>query len=293
MKKPSILSGIGLPVLIMVLIFALVVTAFTAKANDKPIEQKTAYTFSTTPTLYIHGSGGGAGSTNQMIAAAESAGAATRTVTLTVSAKGNVTVSGTWKSGSVNPLVQIVFQDNNNSDFKTTTQWMRSVLETLQKKYNVQTFNVVAHSMGNLVLMNYLLTYGQNKDLPQLQKQISIAGNFDGTLGEEDSSNVNQLDQNGRPLLMNADYNSMLARQATYPYKQVQVLNIIGDLNDGSHSDGRVSYASAASLQYLLGGREKTYHQVVLKGANAQHSKLHENSQVDELIAGFLWGKDK
>ena len=44
----------------------------------------------------------------------------------------------------------------------------------LQHKYGIKSFNAVAHSMGNLGLMTYEMTYGQDKSLPKLRKQVSV-----------------------------------------------------------------------------------------------------------------------
>ena len=50
-----------------------------------------------------------------------------------------------------------------------------------------------------------------------------------------------------------------------------------------------LSVASAQSYKYLINGRAKSYREVEIKGKNAQHSKLHENKEVDKLLINFLW----
>lgn len=71
--------------------------------------------------------------------------------------------------------------------------------------------------------------------------------------------------------------------------QQVKVLNIIGDTGNGS--DGRVENISSLSLQYLVGGGKTSYKVLKVNGKNAQHSKLHENTQVDRALINFLWNK--
>nr|WP_260983194.1 alpha/beta hydrolase [Lactobacillus johnsonii] len=56
----------------------------------------------------------------------------------------------------------------------------------------------------------------------------------------------------------------------------------MGKLNG---SDGRVDNKS-----YLSGGNS-TYRVLKINGKNAQHSKLHENSQVDKALIKFVWNK--
>jgi uncharacterized alpha/beta hydrolase family protein len=250
------------------------------------------YTFSNTPTLFLHGYGGGLGSTNDLVADAQKAGAAKRTVVARVSKDGEVTFSGSWAKGDVNPMVQVVLADNRNNDFQTTAKWLKNVLVALQQEYGVKKFNTVAHSMGNLTLMTYEMTYGADEKLPQLQKQVDIAGHFDGIVGMNAEVDGNQLDAAGKPQKTVSYYNWLLAHQRSYPKNQIDVLNIYGDLKDGSHSDGRVSVVSARSLRYLLGGREKSYTEKLVTGAGAQHSKLHEHNQVvNKTMINFLWGR--
>ncbi|WP_435891378.1 alpha/beta hydrolase [Limosilactobacillus pontis] len=71
----------------------------------------------------------------------------------------------------------------------------------------------------------------------------------------------------------------MLKLRSTFP-TNTRVLNIYGDKEDGSHSDGDVPVNSA-----------KSYREVEIKGANAQHSTLHNNSQVNRELINFLWRK--
>ena len=82
----------------------------------------------------------------------------------------------------------------------------------------------------------------------------------------------------------------MLKLRSTFPTNN-RVLNIYGDKEDGSHSDGDVPVNSAKSLKYLVSGRAKSYREVEIKGANAQHSTLHNNSQVNRELINFLWRK--
>lgn len=120
---------------------------------------------------------------------------------------------------------------------------------------------------------------------------MNIAGHFDGILGMDDQANQNRLKASGEPVTMNATYRQLLALRQVVPAKQLQILNIYGDLGDGSHSDGRVSNVSSQSLAYLLQGRAKSYREVKITGEKAQHSALHANAQVDHQVGQFLWGK--
>lgn len=94
----------------------------------------------------------------------------------------------------------------------------------------------------------------------------------------------------GEPQRQDATYKPLLKLRSTFP-TNTRVLNIYGDKEDGSHSDGDVPVNSAKSLKYLVSGRAKSYREVEIKGANAQHSTLHNNSQVNRELINFLWRK--
>lgn len=78
-----------------------------------------------------------------------------------------------------------------------------------------------------------------------------------------------------------------------YPIDQVNVLNIYGNLDNGSNTDGRISTTSARSLKYLIGNRAKSYQQIEFRGWDAAHSLLRRNPVVSQKIIDFIWGKDE
>ena len=42
-------------------------------------------------------------------------------------------------------------------------------------------------------------------------------------------------------------------------------------------------------IRYLINNRAKSYQEAEIPGRMAQHSRLHRNSQVDQLLINFLW----
>lgn len=252
-------------------------------------QQQKKQSQTTVPTFYLHGYSGTANSTNGMISYATKNSNAHKVFTATVDKNGKVTLKGDWSKDVSRPIVQVVFQDNRNNNFKVTQSWFKNVLTAVNKKHSFKQFNAVAHSMGNLTLMYYELYNGPDKKLPQLQKQINIAGHFDGILGRDDKANENTIQANGEPKILNSYYKDQLNRRNNFPKDQVDILNIYGNLNDGSNSDGDVTNVSSQSLRYLLRGRFKNYEEFRVFGPKAQHSQLHENEQVDKQISNFLW----
>lgn len=243
------------------------------------------------PTLFFHGYGSSINAEKQMANAAVKAGVTKTVIQARVAKDGKVTLTGEFRANDLRPIVEVGFEDNKNPDYHQAGKWARNVLQALQKRDHIQKVNLVGHSMGNMAIVFYLLDYGQNKKLPQVQKQVDIAGHFNGILGDDDQPNQMKLAANGRPTKVNSTYRELeKLRQATV-YQQIKVLNIFGDLNNGTHSDGAVSNASSQSLRYLVAAQAKSYQEKKIVGPNAQHSKLHENQQVDQILIKFLWNK--
>lgn len=241
------------------------------------------------PTLFFHGFGGSYRAENHMAQAAVKAGAAKSIIRADVAANGHVTLIGQFKSDDRHPIVEVNYLNSRNGDYPTDAQWAKNVVVKLQQRYQIKRMNMVGHSMGNMAIVYYLLANANNPKLPRLEKQVDIAGHFNGILGMDDAPNRMKLKPDGQPTKMNANYRTLLGLRHLKTLKSLQVLNIYGDKNDGSHSDGRVSNASSKSLKYLLHGQVKSYQEKRIVGPAAQHSRLHQNKQVDRLLIHFLW----
>ncbi|WEV39512.1 alpha/beta hydrolase [Lactobacillus sp. ESL0681] len=243
-----------------------------------------------TPTIYLHGWGASGRSTAGMIAYAVKHDHARKVLTVTVQKNGKIHLQGNWPKTVKRPIIQVVMQDNKNSDYFTTSNWIYHLMLLLKQKYHIKQYNTVAHSMGNLTLAYYQERYGVKQSLPKLVKQVSLGGHFAGIIGVDDQVNHNYLQKNGCPRHLNDTYRYLLRHRENFP-TDVQVLNIYGNKQDGTNSDGSVSVVSARSLRYLLHGKTREYEEVEIKGADGQHSKLHENPHVNRRIGQFLWPK--
>ena len=125
---------------------------------------------------------------------------------------------------------------------------------------------MVAHSMGNLTLGYYMLNYAGDESLPKLNKQVNTGAPYNGILGRNDEPNEVKLDENGKPDQMKQEYKDLQQMKYNYPKKSVDVLNVYGDLQDGSHSDGKVTNQSSLSLKSLLNGYVNSYRTFKVEG---------------------------
>lgn len=294
MKKKSIISIlIGLLALITVGGIYLKNQKSTTSTPKNIVEtkvdaiqiKKRKYNNKVVPTLFYHGAGSSYRAEEHMANAAVKAGAADQIIRANISENSKVKFIGKIKKSSKHPIVEVNYANNmsvNPNDVK-------NVLIALQNKYGFHRVNLVGHSMGNLLIANYINDNYPNKKLPQIQKVVSIAGHYNGWLGEEDAATSPLKNtKTGEPRERSASFRELLGLRKHYP-RQIRVLNIYGDLLDGSKSDGSVSVASARSYKYLINGRAKSYQETEIRGRMAQHSRLHRNAQVDKLLINFLW----
>ena len=248
-----------------------------------------------TPTLFVHGWGSSYHAEESMVAYAQKQHATNSVIRADVSSNGKVTLIGTIKKRAKNPVVEVNLQNNKSIFAGTNNQiaamnkssnYIKDVIIALQKRYRFNRINLVGHSMGNLQIAYYLRNNATNAHMPQLNKQVSIAGHYNGYVGEQGAPNKTVLNRAGKPRQMSTGYRALLNLRKKFPQKAA-VLNIYGDM--GSGSDGDVTVNSARSYRYLVSKRARSYQEKEIRGPRAQHSKLHENTQVDRLLVNFLW----
>ncbi|WP_436854799.1 alpha/beta hydrolase [Staphylococcus caeli] len=275
---------------LIIAIAILTVTFASLIANDKAkLKQKNDATI---PTFYLHGYVGTENSMKYLVESAIDTKSADQVVKANVSKNGMVTFDGKLNTQSKHPVIDIIFEDNTNKDLEKNAQWIENVIVATMAEYHFDKFNFVAHSMGNQSFSYYMLKYGSDSHLPQLNKQVSLAGNYNGEVSINGLDLDITLDSEGKPNQMLKEYRGLLDMKTHYP-NTAQVLNIYGDLKDGTYSDGRVTNVSSRALEYLLGGNIESYETYKVTGPKAEHSELHDNPVVINKINSFLWGTEK
>lgn len=239
------------------------------------------------PTLFIHGYGGTEGSFSGMLSRFEASGWGGKRLTVTVQLDGSVSDNGTWNDQSESPLIQVLFADNENNEWNQA-DWVKAVLSYLSSTYQIDEVNIVGHSMGGVSSFRYLVTYGTDESLPAVNKFVAIGAPFNDFVSGNETQTLDALAQDG-PLVISQRYSDFVAGIQQYP-KETPMLNIVGDLEDGSEGDGTVPIRSALSIGHLMQTNATDYREKIITGPQASHSLLHENTQVDKLVADFLWG---
>lgn len=240
------------------------------------------------PTFFFHGYGSSVNAETHMANAAVRRGVTHDVLTALVHANGKVSLRGKIAKNSKHPIIKVGLLDNTNPDYQIDARYAYNAVKTVQNHYHFVKMNLVGHSMGNMDIMFMLLYYGHRRGFPRLDHQVDIAGHFNGIRGFQ-STAYSHVAGNGKPKRMDSDYRQLLKLRKTYP--RASVMNIYGDLENGTHSDRDVTIYSAKSLKYLVSPRARHYEEHEIKGPNAEHSKLHHNRQVDKLLLRFLWHK--
>lgn len=249
---------------------------------------------SSTPTIFIHGMPSSYHSEVKMVRTMIDAGTTTpdNVVLATVSSQGEVVFDHALPPHPHNPIIEINLENSHERNDHVSAAWLKKVVVALQQRYHFQRVNFVGHSSGPLLILCYIMDNANDKHLPQVARLVSLGGAFNGALGKRDRPNAMELSPDGLPLTRQVkEYRELLPLHEMFP-RHIRVLNVFGDLCDGSNSDGRVANNSSRAMRYLVADRARSYQEVRITGADADHSGLHNNKKVDFYLIRFLYGED-
>lgn len=271
---------------------------FLAGCIDKKIVEKERHQVSKTssiseasqrlsvPTLFVHGYGGGKNSFGRMIQRLDDEGLTTKKLVLTVNAVGEVHAKGQLTGKEDNPSIQVLFEDNKSHEWNQA-EWIKNCLQYLRDTYGLTEINFVGHSMGGASSLRYLTTFGDDVSLPKIKKFVGIAVPFNNFVELSNGEKINDIIAKG-PVVQSERLTDYINGIVKVP-KDMNVMIIAGDVEDGSLSDEAVPVADALSVVSLFMTHGNEVQEKIIYGKSAQHSQLHENKDVDQLVADFLW----
>lgn len=276
---------------LVILIFFVFIVGCTEKKVTKKTDSETSVTEqknqqTNRPTLFIHGYGGGTGSFGKMINRMEKEGETKKTLILTVTEDGEIKETGKWTNEEDNPSIQVIFEQNKSHEWNQA-QWIKNCLTYLNTTYAINEVNLVGHSMGGVSSLRYLTTYSGEKNLPVVHKFAAIAAPFNNFTELPQTETVDSVIENG-PSVQSERYSDYVTGIENIS-KTMPVLLIAGDVEDGSLSDEAVEVTDALSIASLFKAHGNPLEEKIFYGKKAQHSQLHENTEVDQVVADFLW----
>lgn len=237
------------------------------------------------PIIYIHGFRGGDYTTKIMVEQACKDKGRSGFLKVTADLWGNITMEGTW-TNDARPIIQLVFKQRIVGTY-AICYYLRFTLAFLAKKFNFDQYDAAAHSLGAPSIIKTEMQTAHRKKFPRLRRAALIAGPFDGVMYLGDIPNVNQLNENGRPVFMSISYLGMLFRRRNFN-PNISILNIYGNVLDETNTDKFISVISAKSIRYILAPISHSFQEVEIRGPMAEHSMMHDNLMVIDIVDTFL-----
>ncbi|HIW71952.1 MAG TPA: alpha/beta hydrolase [Candidatus Levilactobacillus faecigallinarum] len=209
-----------------------------------------------TATLLLPGDGGNWLSLRSMTLTLSQPHVATHSLTAHVATNGTVTWDQLAPVRDNNPIIPVLFADNTHP--QRESDQLVTVLSQLRTRYHISRVNLVGHSSGGMIALDYL-------------NQATLA-----------PVTVDHL------VCIGADFPGQSPLRRDYP--QLRVLNLAGVI-DNVPNDGEVPVSDAQQLRPLVTGHVASYRLRLVRGHlwQTEHSLLHENGQVDRQIADFIY----
>lgn len=272
--------------LILITIIIIGLSLFLLKNTSS--QKNTLSKEDTIPTIFVHGFKGSSRSFNTMLDRFENNYYwGKKTMVCRVSRNGHIFVSGHLPKNQKHPFIQVIF-DNNRSSIQDTTNGLKGVMGLLKHRYHVHHLYAVGHSMGGLVLTNFIEQTNGQKTYPEIKKLITIGSPFKGIKRKSYYTNRNNIGPAVKDLRTNSIALNTLYERKNDFNPNIQVLAIAGVVLNPRLGDGVVSQDSALGIEEIV--QPKHFQSKVIYDINATHSGLHEHQTVDRYIGEFLWG---
>ncbi|MDF7638139.1 alpha/beta hydrolase [Lactobacillus sp. ESL0791] len=285
-EEPSKFNMISLAILATFAPTRIFLKMHHRQIEDEAVIEKKHGSFEQIPVIYFHGFRGGDYTTEVMVKTACKDKKNGKYLKITADLLGNFKLEGTW-TGDRNPIVQVVFRQRIIGVYGID-YYLSFVLPFLAQKYNFSHYSAVAHSLGCPCIVRTEMKYYRKAKFPHLIKCAFVAGPFDGVTFLGDIPNVNGLNQNGRPSVINPHYLYLMMRRRHFN-PNISVLNIYGNVLNNTNTDRFVSVISAKSIRYILAANAHSYHEVEIRGEKyAEHSWMHDNPFVINMIDEFI-----
>lgn len=258
------------------------------------------------PILLLHGFGGSYKSEKYLIASLTQTHLAKQQLMVYVDKKSHVHLIGKYQPTATHKMIIPIEIANNRAGEIYYSAMLAKIMPKLNRRYHIKSYDAIGHSMGSYAWIDYFETHLKPTDQIQPHRVVTIAGPFDGIMNKQkpdqprpdskvgqlwdDEAGANALGKDGRPQIEHPEYQHLLRYSHRLP-KGLEIINIYGNLKDGSDSDGLVTTTSARSLGYLVktSGVKVEYQEKQVTGPKAQHTLLHFNNlKVNQLIKVFL-----
>ena len=242
--------------------------------------------YSEIPTILIPGWGGNTVTYNHMINHYQDKSIAQKVMTVWVSPRNHIRVSGNWH-GQKNALIQVLFDWNYDASFHPQVSQLRHVLIYLNQHYGIKQTNIIAHSWGGAEFMHAYMGSKRLQRYLRLNKLIFLGVPVEESLSDRLPYHYllihHSKDKNFHQLRV-----QMKDWQLNYP---ITIYNLMGSKEGSRLTDGEVPHIQSEMLKALIQSQSMIkYHQKIY--ANTTHSQLHSRPMILKEIEQILWGKE-
>ncbi|MFZ3577593.1 alpha/beta hydrolase [Virgibacillus sp. DJP39] len=268
MKKKYIMR---VTALLIIIVGITVITYKPEKAESRNYDEPS--------TVFVHGYKGTYNSFGSMLDRFEKQNNwGNKALIYRVSKNGNIRVLNLNK-GKMDPVfIQVIFE-NNQASYEDGAKWLSRVLSHMKQHYQINTVNIVGHSMGGLVAVKYFQEYQDSTLFPITEKLVTIGSPFDGIYNQP------YFRINHNPAATDLKPNSAALQLLQSPNQTVpDNLNV---LSIGSTGDPIARPKSVNALRMIIPPEQLKM--VIINNDDLGHSELHESESVDQLINSFLW----
>lgn len=256
-------------ILITSVILLLVLGFFSHKAIAQSSDKEAKIQNSRmTPIIFVPGSSATINRFDDLFKELNATGPVHSVLKVQVNENNQLVFHGKLNPRDRQPFIVVGFQDNRDgySNIKKQTKWLNLALTEIQNRYHFRDFSAIGHSNGGLVWTNYLeQDYAASSfNIPTLMT-LGTPFNFSETSMQRRTEMLNDFI---------ADNNQLPDNLVMY--------SVAG--TDDYTDDGIVPVESVLAGKYIYQNKVKSYTQITVSGANAQHSSLPENPEVVNLI---------
>ncbi|HLQ70647.1 MAG TPA: alpha/beta hydrolase [Bacillota bacterium] len=260
---------------------AIVIVAFIITYIPKETKSEQS---SINPTVFVHGYKGTYNSFGNMLNRFENKyNWGHKALVYQIAKDGTIQVKKGHRKNNDEPIfIQVIFEDNRAS-FADSAGYLSTVMKHLKENYQIDSINLVGHSMGGIVALKFIDEQLDDSDsYPSVQKYVAIGSPFDG-IYKESYFEVHK-DAGAIDLMPNSDaLKSLYANEAAFP-ESIEVLSI------ASTGDVIAAPKSVSALKNII--PDTQLKNILIENENLGHSDLHESEKVDRLIHTFLYAEE-
>ena len=234
------------------------------------------------PSIYITGSSGNISSIDPIVqgVAADKETKAKRGLDIVVKTDNSLEVTGQIDRNNHYPTIEVGMAKGTNNSQKYEAA-LKSVMTYLGENYRIPYVNVLGYLAGGSGVYRYLLEYGSDTSLPNVEKFVSLDGQYNASTAQPNQT-LDDVLKNGPEI--KSKYYSYWEQNYSKLDPNIQVTFLAGDYDSQKQTDGVVPWADTFSVYHFLVKNGNPVSNYIFKGANTYHNDVPKNKAAINFI---------